>query len=658
MSDAGPTVVSDRIPGGAGDDLAVEAFEHAPALMGVVEPTEDGDVLHVRDNHTACAFFGVEPGGTTGRLASSLGASREALRQWLDHYRASAASQEAQRFEYGYDTPHGRAWLLVAVRQVNHGPSGRARFLYVAEDITARKRAVAELEEARDALQRERDFSAAVVDTAGALVCVIERDGRISRFNRACEATTGFSAAEVCGVNIWESGLIPADQLAGAQETWAELVAGTFPTMHQNEWVARDGSRRLIAWSNTALRGRDGRVEHVIATGIDITDQAAAERKLQGVVEQLRDADRRKDEFLATLAHELRNPLAPIRNAVQILKLKGPADPKLRWGRDVIDRQVQHMARMLEDLLDVSRIAREKLELRREPVQIGGVVDVAIETSRPLLESGHHVLTASVPAEPNWVDGDAVRLAQVFANLLNNAAKYTRDGGKVWLTVTTRDGKVVVSVKDEGIGIPADVLPRVFDIFSQAKPALYRAQGGLGIGLSLVKGLVELHGGKVSAKSEGTDRGSEFLVELPLVPPPHAEAASGDRETATPLQRRVLVADDNADSADSLAMYLELKGSEVQTAYDGEQALAEAERFRPSVMLLDLGMPRLNGYELCRRIRALPWGKGVFIVAMTGWGQDEDRRRTTEAGFDAHLVKPIDLPALMQLLADRLEPSR
>lgn len=379
---------------------------------------------------------------------------------------------------------------------------------------------------------------------------------------------------------------------------------------------------------------------------------AVADERLR-LIEQLREADRRKDTFMATLAHELRNPLAPIRNAVQLLKARGPQDPKFVWCRNVIDRQVHHMARLLEDLLDVSRISRSKLELRKERVALASVIDVAVETSRPVIEAGRHELSVSLPSGSLCVDGDPVRLAQIFSNLLNNAAKYTPEEGKIALSAERRGAVVIVSVKDNGIGITSDMLPKVFDMFAQATPALERAQGGLGIGLSLVKGLVELHGGKVSARSDGMNGGSEFRVELPIASVPQESKSHENGAPALVVKHRVLVVDDNVDNADSLAALLEIMGSEVRTAYDGEQALRMAESFKPTVMLLDIGMPRMNGYQVCRRLRELPWGRAIWLIAMTGWGQAEDRRRSREAGFDHHLVKPVDNNALVKLLAER-----
>lgn len=365
----------------------------------------------------------------------------------------------------------------------------------------------------------------------------------------------------------------------------------------------------------------------------------------------LQETDRRKDEFLAILAHELRNPLAPLRNALQLLRLARGDKPILEQTVDIMDRQLQQMVRLIDDLLDISRITRGKIELRKERVELAAVIRDAVETGRPLIETAGHELTVIYPPEPISLDADPTRLAQVFANLLNNAAKYTPPGGHIRLTAERQGGEVIVKVSDTGIGIPADMLPRVFEIFTQGDRSLERSQGGLGIGLSLVRGLVELHGGSVEAKSEGPGQGSEFSVRLAVHPAPRkAQAAAEDGRPAAPAQRRILVIDDNRDAADSLALLLSLQGNEVRTAYDGLEAVEAAAVFQPDVVLSDIGMPRLNGYEAAHRIREQCRGRRVVLVATTGWGQEEDRRRSTQAGFDFHLVKPVDLAALERLL--------
>lgn len=379
--------------------------------------------------------------------------------------------------------------------------------------------------------------------------------------------------------------------------------------------------------------------------------------RLQQAQQSLRDADRRKDEFLATLAHELRNPLAPVRNAVQLLHLKGPDVPELLWARDVIDRQIQQMTRLVDDLMDVSRISRGKIELRRERILLTTVIQGAVETSRPLIEQCGHELTVTLPPETLCLDADLTRLAQVFANLLNNAAKYTERGGAVYLTAERQGSDIVVSVKDSGIGIPRDKLRTVFELFSQVDGALERSQGGLGIGLSLVKGLVEMHGGTVEARSEGPGRGSEFVVRLPLVVEQQSAATppKSDAETALASSLRILIVDDNRDAADSLGRMFRVMGNEVRTAYDGEAAVRAAGDFRPQAVVLDIGLPKLNGYEACRRIREETWGQSMVLIAVTGWGQDEDKRKAEEAGFDRHFVKPVDPRELIKLLGSLIE---
>jgi len=1131
-------------------DLVLEAFDLAPSMMGIVELAGD-DVVHLRDNRSACAFFGLPPGGTSGRSARAMGVDAETVRRWLEHYRRSAASGETVRFEHRYAHEGEDRTMQVAVRKLGKGD----RFLYVADDVTAQRRAEAaaasaeaERQAAVTELRRERDFSNAVLETAGALVVVIGRDGRITRFNRACERLTGRTAHEMLGREIWQAGLIPDEQQRGARQAWAALVRGELPNHHENDWLSTRGDRRTVAWSNTVIVGPSGDVEYVIATGLDITerrrdearlraserrfrelaeampqivyvvredgeleylngrwrsytgasafdlaavvhpddlpamnaswqlafragephsfefrlrtgdryrwflsrcvptrdddgkalrwygtstdiddlkrahealraseerfqqfmqncpavayikdergryvwanarlaravpdwqgveddafvsatdvpqvrandaavlaagtpmtfiesvtadhgpqhwlahkfpisdargvpllagmsveiteqvrareevrrlneeltartreletlldlvpvaifmtkdpearridanraaarlielpaetgasptalsgedavpytiwrdgrelepsehpihaaargvevrgaeyelrfengvrknifggaspirdgggkvlggvaafidvtepvrvrrrlatmfdtnlvgnirwridgavteandafltmlgytreelpsiswreltpprwaeaDRAAlaalasrrkhppfekeyldrsgrpvpvlvssaffpesedegisyivdlrdvkrAEQRVRELFDQVTAASRAKDEFMATLAHELRNPLAPILNAVEILRAKGPPDPQLAWGRDVIHRQVRHMSRLLEDLLDVSRIARDKLELRKEPVTIASVVDAAVETSRPVIDAGRHRLHCSVPAGAQRIVADPVRLAQVVSNLLNNAAKYTPEGGHIELRVDVCGGTLEIVVRDDGIGIAPEMLPHVFDLFTQAAPGW--AQGGLGIGLSLVRGIVQLHGGTVNASSEGPGRGSEFRVSLPDVALAAGTAEGGALGTTPALARRVLVVDDNEDSADTLVALLEIYGCEVAAAYTGAQALALAESFRPSAVLLDVGMPNMSGHEVAERLRAMPSGEELLIIAMTGWGQEDDRKKTRDAGFDHHLVKPLDPAALVELLA-------
>lgn len=368
--------------------------------------------------------------------------------------------------------------------------------------------------------------------------------------------------------------------------------------------------------------------------------------------EELAEANRHKDEFLATLAHELRNPLAPIRNAVQYLGMEGLTGRDVKTAREVISRQVAVMVRLIDDLLDVSRISRNKLDIRKQRVELASVVESAVESSRPLIQQCGHELSIRLPPEAVALDADPIRLAQVFLNLLNNAAKYTKRGGHIWLTADREGSDAIVSVRDNGIGIPGDMLPRIFDMFTQVDRSLEQSQGGLGIGLTLVRRLVDLHDGTIEARSDGPDQGSEFVVRLPLIPPPLELPPANDGLRVAALSgSRILVVDDNKDSADSLGMLLRLKANEIRTAYDGMEAVKVAETFRPELVLLDIGLPKLNGYDVARRIRQQPWGRDVILVALTGWGQDEDRRRSQEAGFNFHIVKPVELSALEKLLA-------
>jgi signal transduction histidine kinase len=374
------------------------------------------------------------------------------------------------------------------------------------------------------------------------------------------------------------------------------------------------------------------------------------------IEEALKEADRHKDEFLAMLAHELRNPLAPIRNAVEIMRRSALSDPQLIWSRDVIERQVKHLSRLVDDLLDVSRITRGNINLNREPVPCTLIVSRAIETIQPLLTEQRHELILEIHDEGLEVEGDLTRLTQVLGNLLNNAAKYTDPGGRINLSLRRADREVEISVRDTGIGIPPELLPRLFNLFTQVDAAAHRSQGGLGIGLALVRQLVEMHGGRVSALSDGPNKGSEFVIRLPLREALTRDAVNGSATLGPVVAEgrrghRILLADDNRDALDSLATLLQCDGHEVHTAADGAEALALAAVCRPDVMLLDIGMPKLDGYEVARRVRAEPWGKGTVLIALTGWGQDEDRRRSREVGFDNHLVKPLDPDKLSAMLA-------
>lgn len=376
------------------------------------------------------------------------------------------------------------------------------------------------------------------------------------------------------------------------------------------------------------------------------------EQRVSERTEALQETDKRKNEFLATLAHELRNPLAPLRNAVELFHLKGLHIPELQWAAEVINRQTRTLARLIDDLMDLSRINEGRIELKREQVLLSNVIESAIEASQPHIREMNHELTVTLPHTPVTVNADITRLAQVFLNLLNNAAKYTERGGRIELHVAQQGSDAVVSIKDTGIGIPPDKLKSIFQMFSQVDGSLSRSLGGLGIGLSLAQRLVEMHSGRIEAFSDGLGSGSKFVVRLPIVAAaPQAHAPRREDRAPRASELRILVVDDNRDAAATLAMLLKSTGSYVRTAHDGEEAIQVAAEFLPNVVLCDIGLPKMDGYEVGRHIRQEPWGEKMTLIAVTGWGQDDDRRKSDEAGFDRHLVKPVDPNALMNLLA-------
>lgn len=521
-------------------------------------------------------------------------------------------------------------------------------FITTGADITPIKKA-------QDALRRSEARWSAAIETFAVGAIIATDDEQVIYWNPA--------AREMHGLAPLNEGIEPLENTAATFQLWTpdgsrRLAPDEWPMrrIKRGEPVRNlelrigrpdQGWEKVFSYSGAMVETAGGE-RLIFLTCHDLTELRRAERALL-------EADRRKTEFLAVLAHELRNPLAPIRNAVHILKLKGTPDPALRMAQDIIDRQLTHMVRLIDDLLDVSRITRGQLQLRKERVELAAILDDAVESARPHLDQAAHALTVSLPPEPLYLDADPVRLTQVFLNLLNNAAKYTERGGRIGLAAELDGTEAVVTVSDNGIGIPQEHLSGIFEMFSQAGEALARCQGGLGIGLALTKGLVQMHGGSIEARSKGVGKGSAFIVRLPAIAGSTATAAPGPAHRdsgwqAAPL--RILVADDNRDGAESLAMMLARDGNQVETAYDGLQAVEAAARFRPDVILLDIGMPRLDGYAACRRIREQSGAEGPLIYAMTGWGQEGDHRESQEAGFDGHLVKPIDPTALLKLLAE------
>jgi PAS domain S-box-containing protein len=488
---------------------------------------------------------------------------------------------------------------------------------------------------------------AAIVESSQDIIISKSLDGTIQSWNREAERVFGYPAEEAIGQRI--NLIIPPDRFPEEVSIMERLRRGERVEHFETVRQARGGRLVDLSVAISPVRSADGQVIGASKVARDITERKQIE-------EALRNADRRKDEFLAVLAHELRNPLAPLANGLQVIRLAKGDSASVARARAMMERQLTHLVRLVDDLLDVSRISRNRMELRRSRIQLADIVNSAIETARPLIEGAGHSLTVSLPAKPIHVDGDLTRLSQVFSNLLSNSAKYTNRGGRIAVEVALRSDHVLVSVRDNGIGIAAEHLSAVFDLFSQVDPRMERSKEGLGIGLALVEGLVKMHGGSVTAESPGPGRGSTFTVRLPLIES-QAAADAQPQPTSSRERRRILVVDDNLDSATSMAMMLELLGNEVRTAHDGLQAVEQVERYRPDVVLMDVGMPRLNGYEATSRIRALPAGRDVIIVALTGWGQDDDKARSHEAGCDGHLTKPVNLPDLERLL-EKLQAAR
>jgi PAS domain S-box-containing protein len=558
-------------------------------------------------------------------------------RHWLENYGRVALTGEPIRFANEY-TGLNR-WFEVYAFRVGQPGANRVAVLFT--DITARKRTERDLAEAHEFLHSSIDALSsqiAVLDESGVILAVNEAWRRFADENHFAGQNYGVGANYIVACEPRGSECVDGAMVAGLKD----VLGGRMPYFEYEYPCHSPTDQRWFVMRATRFRS-PGPLRVVVAHE-DVTKRKLAE-------DALKEADRRKDEFLATLAHELRNPLAPIRNGLQVLRLGGATGEMADDARRMMERQLAQMVHLIDDLLDLSRISRGKIVLRKEQVDLAKAVQQAVETSRPLIEQAGHELMIDVPTVPVYVDADLTRLAQVFANLLNNAAKYTEYGGRVQLSVRRRGSDAVVSVRDNGLGIPAHMLPKVFDMFTQVDRNLERAQGGLGIGLSIVKRLVDMHQGSVEVKSDGHRTGSEFIVRLPVAMSVAKPDQTDERASGSSNRRRVLVVDDNRDAAMSLAMMLKLMGNETRTAHDGQEAIDVAAAFRPDLILLDIGMPRLNGYDTAKQIRQQSWGKTIVLVALTGWGQDEDRRKSDEAGFDSHMVKPIEPAALEKLLA-------
>jgi PAS domain S-box-containing protein len=569
------------------------------------------------------------------------------------------------------------AALGVAERQARQAAEAsareaRARQRELEEEVDERRRAEAGIAELAARMENQRLKLESIVESVPGIVWEAwgQPDGstqRIDFVSDYVETMLGYSVQEwISTPNFWLTLVHPDDRERAAREAAAIFAGGQGGSSHFR-WIARDGR---VVWGlahSVVVRDAEGRPAGMRGVVIDITAQKRAEQALQ-------EADRRKDEFLAMLAHELRNPLAPIGNAAEFLKRHAGADPLLAQQAERIERQLRHMARLLDDLLDVSRITQDRIELRREPTDLATVLTLAIDACRPAIERHGHVLSISLPDEPVPLYADVTRLVQVVDNLLQNAVKYTDPGGRIEVQATREREEAVVRVSDNGIGIAAEMLPHVFDLFMQAERGLDRSQGGLGIGLTMVERLVTMHGGSVSVHSDGPGRGSEFTVRLPVegvlraacwVRGEDSDRSASERPANTLTQhaarstqhaseasRRVLIVDDNRDAAQSLADLLEISGYEVRVEHDGPAALAAAREELPEAVLLDIGLPGMDGYEVARRLREAARGRPLLLVALTGYGQEGDRQRARDAGFDHHLVKPVTFETVEALLSE------
>jgi len=505
--------------------------------------------------------------------------------------------------------------------------------IVVFRDVTERKRAT-----------HERAWLAAIVDSSDDAIVSKTLDGIVTSWNPAASRLFGYQPGEIIGKPI--TTVIPAELHAEEVGILARLRRGERIDHYETVRVAKDGRRIEVSLTISPIKDEEGIIIGASKIARDITHRKRNERLL-------READRQKDEFLATLAHELRNPLAPICAAAELLKHAKSLAPELRAATAILERQVRHMTHLVDDLLDMSRITSGRIRLQPEPIELTALLRGVIDAYRQSAEAARHQVTFAASGVPVYASGDRIRLTQVVSNILHNAVKYTPPGGRIEIGLRTEGRHAIVNVRDNGMGIPAEMLEHIFEPFAQLDRSFEHANGGLGIGLTLARRLIELHQGRIEVRSAGRGKGTEFLIHLPTTAAAPATRAPAPEPRFDPsISRRVLIADDNHDAAVSLSMLLQSMGHDTRVVHDGIEALEEAELFRPEVVLLDLGMPRLNGYEAARRLAARPWAADTMIVAVTGWGQEADRQRAREAGFHRHLVKPVDLDALREVISN------
>jgi PAS domain S-box-containing protein len=589
--------------------------------------------------------FHAEKEETEGRFLYDLGNGQwniPRLRSLLEGVLSN--SHSIQDYDVEHDFPAiGKKIMLLNARRFESVDSQPDLILLAIEDITDRKQAEVAVQTSEVRYRR-------LFQTAKDGILILDANTlKIIDANPFMTELLGYPHDEFLGKELWEIGLFGDER--DSQAAYQELQEKGYIRYDHLPLETKNGARAEVEFVSNIYQ-----VDHrsVAQCNIrDISERRRLEKRITEQAEALADLHRRKDEFLAMLSHELRNPLAPISNAVHLLRLEKKGDnPIQQQARDIIERQVGQLSHLIDDLLEISRITTGRVQLRQERVAVNGIVECAVQSVRPLIDQHKHELSVSLSPQPIWLYADAARLEQVLVNLLNNAAKYTDEGGHIWLTVEQEDAACVLRVRDTGIGIAPEVLPRIFDLFTQAARSLARSEGGLGIGLCLVHRLVTMHGGTVEAYS-ALGQGSEFVVRLPMAVSPALQPPSPPAETREPTgpALRVLVVDDNVDAAQSLALLLTVSGHQVRMAHTGPTALEAALDYRPNVVLLDIGLPKMDGYEVAKRIRQQPFLQNVVLVAMTGYGQDTDRQRSQEVGFNAHLLKPADFGKVQQILA-------
>jgi PAS domain S-box-containing protein len=558
--------------------------------------------------------------------------------------RIIASLKAAQRIEH-YETERirkdgQRIIVSLTISPINDAAGNVIGASKIVRDITERKSA-----------ESERQNFVRLVENSTDFIGMCDMDGLPFFVNRAGLEMIGLDGIEEARRTPLQEFFFPEDQGMILNQFLPRVRENGHGEVEVRFRHFKTGEARWMVYKVLMLTNAANQPIGYATVSQDITDRKRLEDNLRRLAADLSETDRRKNEFLATLAHELRNPLAPMSNMLEVVKRANGDGDTLKRAHDTIERQLAQMVRLVDDLLDLNRITHDRLDLRRSQLELSSVIQQAVEVARPLIDAAGHHLTVDLPAEPIYLNADRARLAQVFGNLLNNSCKYTRANGAISVRARREGDEVQVTVRDNGAGIPPDKLNSIFEMFMQVDRTAERSQGGLGIGLTLVKRLAEMHGGSIAARSDGEGHGSEFVVRLPVLQiPPEVSSSATDAPAELSSQRRILIVDDNKDSADSLALLLEITGNKTYMAHDGVEAVEAIEKHRPDVVLLDIGLPRLDGHEVCRRVREQPWGKDIVVIALTGWGQEDDRRKSEEAGFNGHLVKPVDYDKLLELL--------